>query len=358
MPSGIRAVRSAGVISVIDLFCGAGGLSYGLQRAGISIVAGFDLDPACEYPFETNVGAPFVQKDIRNVKADHLTSLWPDDGVRMLAGCAPCQPFSPHRRGADTTGEADWSLLTEFGRLVSATTPDIVSMENVTRLGSCQVFTNFVNRLRRLGYHIDWRSCYGPAYGLPQSRRRLMLLASLLGPITVPTGDVPEAKYTTVRTTIANLPVLKAGRADGDDELHTARQLSPLNMKRMKASTPGGTWLDWPKSLRAPCHRKSSGQSFKNVYARMEWDKPSPTITTLFHNFGAGRFGHPEQDRPLTLREAAMLQGFPKCYGFVRPGNPVSFDHHGRLIGNAVPPPMASALGAAVVSHVADYETS
>lgn len=349
MPASTRA------IAAIDLFCGAGGLSYGLQQAGISILAGFDLDPACEYPYESNVGAPFVQKDIRRIKADHLTSLWSNGDVRVLAGCAPCQPFSPYRRGADTSDEAEWSLLTKFGRLVSATEPDIVSMENVTRLGSSRVFTNFLRRLKRHDYHVDWRSCYGPAYGLPQSRRRLMLLASRFGPITVPTGDVPAESYATVRATIGKLPAITSGGVSKADPLHCARQLSPINLKRIRASQPGGTWLDWPENLRAPCHRKASGQTFKNVYARMEWDKPSPTITTLFHNFGTGRFGHPDQDRPLSLREAAMLQGFPKGYALVRSGQSVSFDHLGRLIGNAVPPPMASALGAAVVAHVAQF---
>jgi DNA (cytosine-5)-methyltransferase 1 len=342
-------------ITAIDLFCGAGGLSYGLQQAGISIVAGFDLDPACEYPYESNVGAPFVQKDVRRMRAEHLTSLWPKDDLRMLAGCAPCQPFSAHRRGADTSDEAEWSLLTEFGRLVSATEPDIVTMENVTRLGSARVFTKFVRRLERLEYHVDWRSCYGPAYGLPQHRRRLMLIASRLGPISVPPGDVPPESYVSVRSTIGALPPIPSGGVSQGDRLHCARQLSPLNLRRIRASKPGGTWLDWPEDLRAPCHRKASGQTFKNVYARMEWDKPSPTITTLFHNFGTGRFGHPDQDRPLSLREAAMLQGFPKQYRLVRSKQKVSFDHLGRLIGNAVPPPMASAIGAAIVNHVTQF---
>jgi DNA (cytosine-5)-methyltransferase 1 len=341
------------VLSAIDLFCGAGGLSYGLKGAGISVVAGFDLDPTCEYPFETNVGAPFVQKDIRHVRAEHLTSLWTEGDLRMLVGCAPCQPFSPYRRGVDTSSEPDWALLTEFGRLVSSTLPHLVSMENVTRLGSAKVLVNFVRRLERLGYWVDWRSCYGPKYGLPQSRRRLMLLASLLGPVTVPAGEVPAAEFSTVRQTISDLPRIPSGGADKSDPLHSARRLSEINLKRLRASKPGGTWQDWPEELRAPCHRKPSGETFKNVYARMEWDKPSPTITTLAHNFGTGRFGHPVQDRPLSLREAAMLQGFPRDYRFVRPGEKVSFNRLGRLIGNAVPPPMALALGKHVLAHVA-----
>jgi DNA (cytosine-5)-methyltransferase 1 len=356
-PSHSRVVPSGTVLAAIDLFCGVGGLSFGLQQAGISVVAGFDLDPACEFPFEANIGASFVEKDVRHLKAEHLTTLWPAGQVRVLAGCAPCQPFSPYRRGADTSHEADWELLREFGRLVSATTPEIVSMENVTRLGSTRVFQNFVRRLRRLGYHIDCRSCHGPEFGLPQNRRRLMLLASLLGPIELPHGNPSMDSSPTVRHAIGGLPAIRAGEVHGDDPLHRARDLSAVNLRRIRASTPGGTWMDWPRSLRAPCHQKESGASFKNVYARMEWDKPAPTITTLFHNFGTGRFGHPEQDRPISIREAAMLQGFPKDYAFVRPGSPVSFTHQGRLIGNAVPPPMAAALGATIVSHVKQHGT-
>lgn len=316
------------------------------------MVAGFDLDPACAYPFETNIGASFVENDVRHLKRDHLTSLWPEGNLRMLTGCAPCQPFSPHRRGADTSKDADWSLLTEFGRLVTATKPDIVSMENVSRLGSTRVFRNFVRRLQRLGYWVDWRSCYGPEYGLPQHRRRLMLLGSILGPIEIPRGHVRAPDFRTVRQTIGKLPAIESGEVHRTDPLHRARRLSALNLERIRMSEPGGTWMDWPQSLRAPCHQRESGSTFKNVYARMEWDMPAPTITTLCHNFGTGRFGHPEQDRPISLREAAMLQGFPRDYAFVRPRGAVSFDHHGRLIGNAVPPPMAAAIGAEVIAHM------
>lgn len=129
-------------------------------------------------------------------------------------------------------------------------------------------------------------------------------------------------------------------------------------MSRIKASTPGGTWKDWPEGLRAPCHRRETGATFRNVYARMEWDKPSPTITTLAHNFGTGRFGHPEQDRALSLREAALRQGFPREYGFVRNGERVLFDRIGRLIGNAVPPPLGRAVGEAIIDHVTDRRST
>jgi DNA (cytosine-5)-methyltransferase 1 len=336
----------------VDLFCGAGGLAHGLQQAGISIAAGIDVDPSCRYPFEHNNDSAFLDLDVREVTAEHLRRLWPAGCVRLLAGCAPCQPFSPHRRGKDTSDEDEWALLSEFERLVQVTLPEIVTMENVPRVGSTKVFARFVEALTTAAYHVSWRSCRGVDYGLPQSRRRVVLLASLLGPIGVPRGRFEGANPFTVRDAIGSLPAIISGGSDPQDPLHASRTLSAVNLKRIRASAPGGTWEDWPKELRSACHRRATGSTFRNVYARMEWDKPSPTITTLAHNFGTGRFGHPEQDRAISLREAALLQGFPREYRFVRDGERVLFDRIGRLIGNAVPPPLGNAVGGAVIAHV------
>jgi len=340
-------------VVAIDLFCGAGGLSKGLQDAGITVVAGIDVDPACKYPFESNIDAAFVQEDVRNVTADHLNALWRRAPIRLLAGCAPCQPFSPYRRGVDTSREEQWPLLAEFGRLVRETRPELVTMENVPRIGSTVVFAEFVTGLRGEGYKVSWKSCYGPDYGVPQNRRRLVLLASMLGELHVPDGALRGGPYKTVRQTIGKLPPLRPGATDPNDVLHKCRVLTEINLKRIQASRPGGTWADWPRELRAPCHRRRKGSTFRNVYARMEWDKPAPTITTLAHNFGTGRFGHPSQDRSISLREAAMLQGFPREYRFVKPNETVRLSHIGRLIGNAVPPPLAKAVGDAILLHAA-----
>lgn len=343
------------LVSAIDLFCGAGGLSHGLQEAGIAVAAGVDNDATCAYPFEANIEAAFLERDVRDVTAGQLERLWAPGAVRMLAGCAPCQPFSPYRRGADTSKEEEWPLLAEFGRLVADTLPEIVTMENVPRIGRARVFTEFIELLGTCGYQVSWRSCNGLDYGLPQGRRRLVLLASRLGPLPVPEGPLRGEPHRTVRQTIAAMPPLASGQIDPGDPLHRSRALTEINLKRLRASTPGGTWEQWPEELLAPCHRKTSGSTFRNVYARMEWDKPAPTITTMAHNFGTGRFGHPEQDRTISLREAAMLQGFPQDYQFVRRDAEVYFSHLGRLIGNAVPPPIAEAVGRAIVEHVADH---
>lgn len=345
-------------IAVVDLFCGAGGLSHGLQQAGLLVAAGVDLDADCRYPFERNIGAPFVEMDVAAVTAAHLDPLWPEGHLKMLAGCAPCQPFSPYRRGVDTQAEEDWKLLGSFGSLVSSVLPDLVTMENVTRIRKATVFTDFVAGLRQDGYHVEHKNCYGPAYGLPQHRRRTVLVASRLGPIAVPSGDHEPPGFKTVRDAIGDLPALAAGESDPQDPLHSSRRLTEINLKRIQASRPGGTWRDWDPSLRAPCHQKPSGASYQNVYARMQWDEPAPTITTLAHNFGAGRFGHPTQDRPISLREAAILQGFPSDFAFLQEGCKPNFHMLGRLIGNAVPPPLGFAVGRAVLEHALEHPTA
>jgi DNA (cytosine-5)-methyltransferase 1 len=345
-------------IAAIDLFCGAGGLSLGLKQAGIDVVAGIDLDPACQFPYERNLRASFLLKDVGDVKGEELQKLWPKGKIRLLAGCAPCQPFSSHRRGANTRDEENWDLLSHFARLVEETKPELVTMENVTRLGKMEVFENFVAKLKELDYTVDFGTLYGPEFGLPQERRRLVLVGSRLGPIALPKGNKDKTKFKTVKQTIGQLPRLKHGESDPNDLLHTARRLTPMNLKRMQASRPGGTWRDWPADLLAPCHKKASGASFQAFYGRMTWNSPSPTITTQSYNFGTGRFGHPEQDRSLTLREAAMLQGFPRSYRFVKAGEKPSMQAVGRLIGNAVPPAFGRAVGETFSRAVQSLKTA
>ena len=339
-------------ISAIDLFCGAGGLSQGLLDAGITVVGGIDLDEECKYPFEANIGAPFLAKDVTQVTSKDLHALWGDSQIRLLAGCAPCQPFSRHRRSFVPTDDERWSLLQSFERLIEETLPELVTMENVPGLERESVFSDFVDTLRRLNYSVDWRRCYGPDYGLAQSRRRLVLVASQLGDITAPAPTNDRTEHPTVRQVIGDLPSLVSGATDTNDRLHKARDLSPKNIQRIKASKPGGTWEDWPSELWLDCHKKSSGKSFKSVYGRMHWDDIAPTITTQSFNLGTGRFGHPEQDRAITLREAAMLQSFPASYQFTAPDTPLHFTKVGRMIGNAVPPLLGKSIGKEFVKHL------
>lgn len=345
-------------VAAIDIFCGAGGLSYGLETAGVNVLAGIDIDRSCRYPFEANItGARFLERDARLLAPDELAEIWPRGSLRLLAGCAPCQPFSPYQRGQGTPSDARWPLLREFGRLIRATLPELVTTENVPRLRNTPVFEDFVEILRDLGYSIAYRVCNCADYGLPQRRRRLVVIASRLGAIEIPDGCLSGLPPRTVSAAIRALPPIASGEIDRSDPLHRSRALQDINLRRIQASIPGGTWLDWPEALRAPCHRRASGERFKSVYARMSWDEPAPTLTTYFYNFGAGRYGHPEQDRTISIREGAILQGFPADYDFVEPGFPISYTALGRLIGNAVPPPLGEVIGTTFIDHVRHLET-
>jgi DNA (cytosine-5)-methyltransferase 1 len=171
-------------------------------------------------------------------------------------------------------------------------------------------------------------------------------------------GDIkmiePElARPKTVRQAIGSLRALSAGEAASKDRLHASSSLSEKNLKRIKVSKPGGTWRDWPEHLVADCHRAESGRTYPGVYGRMEWDKPAPTMTTQCYGFGNGRFGHPVQDRAISLREAAILQSFPKDYAFLPKDAVVSFTALGRLIGNAVPVELGRAIAKSIKLHLA-----
>ena len=187
---------------------------------------------------------------------------------------------------------------------------------------------------------------------MPQDRSRLVLIGSRHGDPILPEPTHTPDEYVTVSQTIGDMPPLAAGRADPTDRLHCASGMSALNFERIRASRPGGTWRDWPPELVAECHRKKKGRGYASVYGRMRWDRPSPTITTQFYGFGNGRFGHPEQDRALSLREGAMLQTFPRDYAFIPPCEAAHFKSIGRLIGNAVPVGLARAIARAIKAHL------
>lgn len=343
--------RLSEALACVDLFCGAGGLTHGLIKAGISVVAGVDLDETCRHAFEgNNLGASFYARDIASLKAAEVASWLGSRSIRVLAGCAPCQPFSTYAQRYDTFGTERWGLLSHFARLVGEVKPDIVTMENVPTVTKHKVFDDFVVTLKNQGYEVWYKVVDCAQYGLPQRRRRTVLLASLHGEIVLRDPDMSEGK--TVADALKGLPVIRHGSSNKNDPLHTAPRLSPLNLKRINASTPGGSWRDWPKHLIAKCHRKKSGRTYPGVYGRMRWEEPAPTLTTQFYGFGNGRFGHPSQARGLSLREGAILQGFPQDYSFVPKGEPIQFKVLGRLIGNAVPVELGRVIGESIVEHV------
>ena len=348
-------------ISAVDLFCGVGGLTYGLEQAGIKVNAGIDIDGTCKYAYEENNEADFICKDIGSVTGEYLSSLYPKDDIKLLVGCAPCQPFSSHTyKKQNRESDEEWGLLSKMQQLVEDIKPEIVSIENVPPIKTQGVFTDFVSKLDDLDYKIDHDVLYCPNFGVPQKRRRLVLVASKLGDISLPSETHAHSKqndlkpHLTVKDAIGDLPEISDGKVFGEDPLHWTRKLAEINKKRLKKSKPGGTWLDWDPELRAPCHQRASGATYKSVYARMEWDQPAPTITTQFYNFGTGRFGHPEQDRALSLREGALLQTFPPDYNFIDPSVPASITRLGVHIGNAVPVQLATVIGQSIQKHLED----
>jgi DNA (cytosine-5)-methyltransferase 1 len=345
---GVAKLRpSKAGFAAVDLFCGAGGLTCGFRQAGIAVTAGVDLDPTSRFPFETNnQGSRFVEKDVAQLSGADVQSWYPTESIRILAGCAPCQPFSKYtvRQGRDDR----WRLLQDFLRLVEEVRPDVVSMENVPDLRRHRAYPNFLKGLSAAGYLVNEYVVRSADYGVPQTRERLVILAGSKGK-SITLIDPPGNPMRNVRDVIGELPAIRAGQQAATDPLHIACRLSSTNLERIRATPEGGGWRDWPKSLRLKCHGKRSGRWYVSVYGRMAWDDLAPTVTTQCFGYGNGRFGHPEQDRAISLREAALLQTFPADYEFTPPDEVPRFTHVGRHIGNAVPVALAKAIGASII---------
>lgn len=329
-------------INVVDLFCGIGGLTHGLARSGVNVKVGFDNDESCRYPYETNnPGSRFVAADIRDVEGQHIRPYFAGAKTSALVGCAPCQPFSAHNR--KWKKEADCSLVYEYARIIEEAQPDLVSMENVPGLAKHQAFADFLETLKRLDYEPDFDVVSCSDYGVPQMRNRLVLLASRLGPIHIPKRNTV---IRTVREAIEPLPPIADGEVHPDDPAHVAMPLTDINRRRIRQSKPGGTWKDWDDDLLTACQRKAY---YPAPYGRMKWDDVAPTITTQFCYYSTGRFGHPVQDRAISLREAALLQTFPIDYEFTERGRALVIHDTARHIGNAVPVRLAEAIGTSLV---------
>ena len=335
-------------IEAIDMFCGVGGLTYGLKQSGIHVLAGLDNDPTCSFSYEENNKVKFIKSDICDYDFGQMSDIYSKNGVKILVGCAPCQPFSSLTRGIKEKCEK-WGLLDYFSDAVEILRPEIVSVENVVGIIETDIFKTFVKKLKELGYFVNFGIVNCANYGIPQTRKRMILLASVYSEIPMPQATHSPQDYITVREAIGKLPPIKAGQQYDEDIMHKTRNLSKLNLKRIRCSRPGGTWREWDKSLLPACYTRESGKGFGAVYGRMEWDKPSPTITTQFSTYGCGRFGHPEQDRALSVREAAILQTFPPDYIFQSDIDMRTLNCH---IGNAVPPELGKIIGETIQQHI------
>lgn len=331
-------------IHAVDLFCGIGGLTHGLRSSGISVKAGVDVDHSCKYIYEkNNPGSKFILGDVRDIGFCDIAHFFKGSDVSVLAGCAPCQPFSSHTRKTRNPNYDNCSLIDEFARLVKEGSPDLVSMENVPGLAKHRTFHVFLKTLDSLDYKYNYGVLSCAEYGVPQNRKRLVLLASRLGKVSLPR---PTGEKKTVVDLIGSLPEIEHGFASKDDPAHITLPLSKINLLRIRQSKPGGSWKDWDVSIINKCHTRAY---YPGPYGRMRWDSIAPTITTQFCYYSTGRFGHPNQDRTISLREASLLQTFPSNYQLVEPGRPFLIHKLARHIGNAVPVRLAESIGESIL---------
>ncbi|MCT8334796.1 DNA cytosine methyltransferase [Leptospira sp. 85282-16] len=339
----------------IDFFCGAGGMTTGFKKAGVSVTAGIDIDFNCKDTYETNhPESKFIHADIKKLTFNEFereTKIRKKDDKMIFIGCSPCQYFSTIRT-KKAKSEESRNLLTDFQRFVKEYTPGYVVIENVPGILTSKEspLNNFINFLKNNHYAIEYKLIRMEEFGIPQSRKRFLLLASRVSKyITLPKETY--SPHNTVSDYIhpnLGFPKLKAGAKDFSEKLHTVANLSDTNLKRLSLTEKnGGDRLAYVnnKKLAIPSQFKNS-KNFKDTYGRMKWDAPAPTITTKFFSVSNGRFAHPEQNRAISLREGAILQTFEHEYIF----KGKSIQSIARQIGNAVPPKMAYAIAKQIVN--------
>lgn len=344
-------------MKAVDFFCGGGGMSYGMQEAGVQVLAGIDYEAKCKETFEANItGSKFIQADVFELEASDLQkqlNLKINDDNLILIGCSPCQYWSIINTDKNKSQQSK-NLLKEFHRFVKFFKPGYVVVENVPgvlRKKSESGLEEVIEWLESNGYAVHFDVHDVSNYGVPQSRKRFTLIANrvtnvelkpeMLKGEKIKVGDVLGVKN--------GFKKIKPGHKDDSSFQHTVAGLSTKNIERLKLiPKDGGTRHAFANNpdLQLPCF-VGKDNIFKDTYGRLWWDKPSPTITTKFFSISNGRFIHPEEDRALSIREGAVLQSFPKSYVF----KTESIADTARLIGNAVPPKYAERIGIAIIKN-------
>ena len=337
------------VLRAVDFFCGAGGMTYGLRSAGIDVLGGVDIEKQCQITYEiNNAPARFLHRDIKQLTFKELAELFDlrvNDPYLLFVGCSPCQYWSKIQTSR-TKSETSAFLLKEFQRFVEYFLPGFIVLENVPGLKSHKqsYLPQFLNFLEIHGYHFAQGIINAQYYGVPQHRRRYLLIASrTFSNISLPKPETTVIPVSSVLGPAHGFPAIPAGHVDSTDFMHTSAALSNKNLCRIRL-TPrdGGTRSAWKDNRELQINAyKGKDSCFLDVYGRMYWDRPAPTITTRFNSLSNGRFGHPEEDRALSLREGAVLQSFPREYKFI-----ASNTHAiACQIGNSVPPVLARHIG-------------
>jgi len=354
-------------LKVIDLFSGCGGSALGFKQAGFDIKVAVDINKLASQSFKLNFPkAKVFSSDISTISSEELLKAANASSGNevVIIACPPCQGFSTARRKSEAINDPRNTLIYEFLRVVRDIRPFAFVMENVPGLANGigkPLFQDILKKLKELGYDTVYGVVDTADYGVPQRRKRLVLIGTNDSKIrltfpkqTNQDPDLPDRYLTpwnTVRNAIGDLPQINAGEKSEKDPIHSASNLAEINLKRM-AITPhdGGDRLSWPEYLVLECHKKVSG--YKDIYGRMKWDSPSPTITGGCVMISKGRFGHPEQDRAISLREAARLQTFPDDYKFA--GNT---GHIAAQLGNAVPPLLAKRIGETLAASIRESKS-
>ncbi|WP_083911649.1 DNA cytosine methyltransferase [Nocardia takedensis] len=328
-------------------FSGCGGTSQGFTEAGMRITGGIDFDHDSAETFRANFPrAHFIEDDIRSIPVDRIRAIMPS-GPTLFAGCAPCQPFSRQNKSANED-DPRRNLLYEFTRFVAELTPEFVVVENVPGLQNPKKsgpLDDFLAALKGAGYQSEVSVLRALEYGVPQERKRLVVVASRVGmpALPEPTHVVNGVPARTVRQTIYDLPRIGDGEVHPEDPDHAAMRLSEINKMRIRATPEGGGRRHWKDELILPCHARHGGHT--DTYGRMWWDRPASGLTTRCISYSNGRFGHPEQHRAISVREAACLQTFPAAFRFSG-----TMTSKARQVGNAVPPLLARRVGQALVA--------
>ena len=352
-------VKKAKNLVAVDLFCGAGGLTTGLKEAGINVLAGVEFDQDAANTYKANHPDTHVfQQDIKTLSSQTILDTLGIKEIDLLAGCPPCQGFSSLTFKHKKEDPRNFLIL-EFLRLVQELKPKMIMLENVPGLAKRGniLFTKFLQGIQELGYLPEWRVLQVADFGVPQKRKRLVMLAGKGFLIPIPAPQYAEKptnklkKWVSLREAIGELdkPIFVSdvkNRNYREVNWNVARNLSKLNLKRIQALVPGESRYAIPKNLRPSCH-KDSDSGFGNVYGRLKWDEPSVTITRGCITLSMGRFGHPDQNRALSVREAALIQTFPKNYQFAVN----NLEKACLQIGNAFPCLLAKQLGEQVIKY-------